>query len=222
VYCLPSAVCLPDRSFRVPHPPHRPPTQPLQQPPETGEPGPAKSLVTSHKSQECESPLMQLQPLSLCHCATVPLSRCVTQLLCQCLCVPASLSLWPFRLKRCLRSMGSSPPHSAAGSAAPVRGGGAHRPRRGLWGERDALRKHALSQTPVAVTVSLSMRQFHCVAVTLSLPLCHHVTVPLCTVLLPRQVPVVEGYAYTHLTKRLSVAGRQVTQYLIDLLLRQG
>lgn len=35
-------------------------------------------------------------------------------------------------------------------------------------------------------------------------------------------VPVVEGYAYTHLTKRMGVAGRQITSHLIDLLLRRG
>ncbi len=35
-------------------------------------------------------------------------------------------------------------------------------------------------------------------------------------------VPVVDGYAFPHLTKRLNVAGRHVTSYLIDLLQRRG
>jgi actin-related protein 2 len=35
-------------------------------------------------------------------------------------------------------------------------------------------------------------------------------------------VPVVEGYALPHITKRLDVAGRSVTQYLIKLLLHRG
>ncbi|GJP75456.1 hypothetical protein CLOP_g13855 [Closterium sp. NIES-67] len=35
-------------------------------------------------------------------------------------------------------------------------------------------------------------------------------------------VPVVEGFAYPHLTKRISIAGRQITSHLIDLMLRRG
>ena len=35
-------------------------------------------------------------------------------------------------------------------------------------------------------------------------------------------VPVVDGYAFPHLTKRLNVAGRHVTSYLVDLLQRRG
>ncbi|KAF9577659.1 Arp2/3 complex subunit, actin nucleation center [Lunasporangiospora selenospora] len=35
-------------------------------------------------------------------------------------------------------------------------------------------------------------------------------------------VPVVEGYALSHITKRLDIAGRDVTQYLIKLLLLRG
>lgn len=36
------------------------------------------------------------------------------------------------------------------------------------------------------------------------------------------QVPVVDGYSFPHLTKRLNIAGRHITSYLIDLLLRRG
>ncbi|KAH9531852.1 hypothetical protein CY35_19G059100 [Sphagnum magellanicum] len=35
-------------------------------------------------------------------------------------------------------------------------------------------------------------------------------------------VPVVDGYSFPHLTKRLNIAGRHITSYLIDLLLRRG
>lgn len=35
-------------------------------------------------------------------------------------------------------------------------------------------------------------------------------------------VPVVDGYAFPHLTKRMGIAGRHVTSYLVDLLLRRG
>jgi actin-related protein 2 len=35
-------------------------------------------------------------------------------------------------------------------------------------------------------------------------------------------VPVVDGYSFPHLTKRLNVAGRHVTSHLVDLLLRRG
>lgn len=35
-------------------------------------------------------------------------------------------------------------------------------------------------------------------------------------------VPVVDGFSFPHLTKRLNVAGRHITQHLIDLLLRRG
>lgn len=35
-------------------------------------------------------------------------------------------------------------------------------------------------------------------------------------------VPVVEGYSFPHLTKRMNVAGRHITSYLIDLLSRRG
>jgi len=35
-------------------------------------------------------------------------------------------------------------------------------------------------------------------------------------------VPVVEGYALPHITKRLDVAGRDVTEYLMKLLLHRG
>ena len=34
------------------------------------------------------------------------------------------------------------------------------------------------------------------------------------------QVAVVEGYAYTHLTQRLNLAGRHITEHLMELLLR--
>lgn len=36
------------------------------------------------------------------------------------------------------------------------------------------------------------------------------------------QVPVVDGFSFPHLTKRLNVAGRHVTNYLIELLMRRG
>jgi hypothetical protein len=32
----------------------------------------------------------------------------------------------------------------------------------------------------------------------------------------------VDGYSFPHLTKRLNIAGRHITSYLIDLLLRRG
>ena len=35
-------------------------------------------------------------------------------------------------------------------------------------------------------------------------------------------VPVIDGYSYPHLTKRLNVAGRHVTSHLVDLMLRRG
>ena len=35
-------------------------------------------------------------------------------------------------------------------------------------------------------------------------------------------VPVVDGFAFPHLTKRLNVAGRHITTYMVDLLLRRG
>ncbi|GBG85475.1 hypothetical protein CBR_g40116 [Chara braunii] len=35
-------------------------------------------------------------------------------------------------------------------------------------------------------------------------------------------VPVVDGFAFPHLTNRLNVAGRHITAYLVDLLLRRG
>lgn len=35
-------------------------------------------------------------------------------------------------------------------------------------------------------------------------------------------VPVVDGYSLPHITKRLDIAGRDVTQYLIKLLLLRG
>ena len=35
-------------------------------------------------------------------------------------------------------------------------------------------------------------------------------------------VPVVDGYSFPHLTKRLNVAGRHVTSHLVDLLQRRG
>lgn len=36
------------------------------------------------------------------------------------------------------------------------------------------------------------------------------------------QAPVVDGYSFPHLTKRLDIAGQQITKYLLDLLLRRG
>lgn len=36
------------------------------------------------------------------------------------------------------------------------------------------------------------------------------------------QVPVVDGFAFPHLTKRMNVAGRHITAHLIDLLSRRG
>lgn len=36
------------------------------------------------------------------------------------------------------------------------------------------------------------------------------------------QVPVVDGYSLAHLSKRLNVAGRHVTAYLVELLMRRG
>lgn len=36
------------------------------------------------------------------------------------------------------------------------------------------------------------------------------------------QVPVVDGYSFPHLTKRMNVAGRHITSYLVDLLFRRG
>ncbi|KAF5735839.1 actin-related protein 2 isoform X1 [Tripterygium wilfordii] len=38
----------------------------------------------------------------------------------------------------------------------------------------------------------------------------------------PLQVPVVDGYSFPHLTKRMNVAGRHITSYLVDLLSRRG
>lgn len=35
-------------------------------------------------------------------------------------------------------------------------------------------------------------------------------------------VPVVDGFSFPHITKRMNVAGRHVTSYLVDLLLRRG
>lgn len=35
-------------------------------------------------------------------------------------------------------------------------------------------------------------------------------------------VPVVDGFSFPHSTKRMKIAGRQITSYLIDLLLRRG
>nr|GMC55657.1 actin-related protein 2 [Ipomoea batatas] len=35
-------------------------------------------------------------------------------------------------------------------------------------------------------------------------------------------VPVVDGYSFPHLTKRMNVAGRHITSYLVDLLFRRG
>lgn len=39
---------------------------------------------------------------------------------------------------------------------------------------------------------------------------------------LSSQVPVVDGYSFPHLTKRMNVAGRHITSYLVDLLSRRG
>ncbi|KAL5701364.1 Actin-related protein 2 [Ranunculus cassubicifolius] len=36
------------------------------------------------------------------------------------------------------------------------------------------------------------------------------------------EVPVVDGYSFPHLTKRMNVAGRHITSYLVDLLSRRG
>ena len=36
------------------------------------------------------------------------------------------------------------------------------------------------------------------------------------------QVPVVDGYSFPHLTKRMNIAGRHITSYLVDLLSRRG
>ena len=41
-------------------------------------------------------------------------------------------------------------------------------------------------------------------------------------IFLMHQVPVVDGYSYPHLTKRMNVAGRHITSYLVDLLSRRG
>eukprot|EP00246_Nothoceros_aenigmaticus_P008137 TRINITY_DN22639_c0_g1_i1.p1 TRINITY_DN22639_c0_g1~~TRINITY_DN22639_c0_g1_i1.p1 ORF type:complete len:384 (-),score=62.39 TRINITY_DN22639_c0_g1_i1:242-1393(-) len=35
-------------------------------------------------------------------------------------------------------------------------------------------------------------------------------------------VPVIDGFSFPHLTKRMNIAGRQITAYLLDLLLRRG
>ncbi|XP_022939518.1 actin-related protein 2-like isoform X2 [Cucurbita pepo subsp. pepo] len=35
-------------------------------------------------------------------------------------------------------------------------------------------------------------------------------------------VPVVDGYSFPHLTKRMNIAGRHITSYLVDLLSRRG
>ncbi|KAJ7536019.1 hypothetical protein O6H91_12G054000 [Diphasiastrum complanatum] len=35
-------------------------------------------------------------------------------------------------------------------------------------------------------------------------------------------VPVVDGFSFPHVTKRMNIAGRQITSYLVDLLLRRG
>ena len=35
-------------------------------------------------------------------------------------------------------------------------------------------------------------------------------------------MPVVDGYSFPHLIKRLDIAGQQITSYLLDLLLRRG
>jgi len=35
-------------------------------------------------------------------------------------------------------------------------------------------------------------------------------------------VPVLDGYSFPHLTKRLNVAGRHITSHLVDLLTRRG
>lgn len=36
------------------------------------------------------------------------------------------------------------------------------------------------------------------------------------------QVPVIDGFSFPHLTKRSNVAGRHVTNYLVELLMRRG
>jgi len=36
------------------------------------------------------------------------------------------------------------------------------------------------------------------------------------------QVPVVDGCSFPHITKRMNVAGRHITSYLVDLLSRRG
>lgn len=40
--------------------------------------------------------------------------------------------------------------------------------------------------------------------------------------MLPYQVPVVDGYTFQHLAKRLDVAGRSITNHLVDLLIKKG
>ena len=36
------------------------------------------------------------------------------------------------------------------------------------------------------------------------------------------QVPVIEGFSFPNLTKRIDIAGRHVTSYLLELLQRRG